>query len=111
MCAYSNLPIPGSRIPLIQQAPLSNTLRPIPLLSHILGLRVSFHKKRKRYYTLPDECTVLRHPIPMYVSQYPPPDRGNSFCLVIKIRDSVPKGPRFKTTYCHSDDPDVIPWQ
>ncbi|GBN55327.1 hypothetical protein AVEN_28813-1 [Araneus ventricosus] len=38
---------------------------------------------------------VLRHPILMFVSQYPPADRGNSFCLVVKIRDSGHKGPRF----------------
>ncbi|GBO20018.1 hypothetical protein AVEN_14435-1 [Araneus ventricosus] len=40
----------------------------------------------------------------MYISQYPPPDGGNSFCLVVKIRNSGPKGPRFKSTHCHSGD-------
>ncbi|GBM95592.1 hypothetical protein AVEN_207052-1 [Araneus ventricosus] len=31
----------------------------------------------------------------MYISQYPPPDMGNSFCLVVWIFGSEPKGPRF----------------
>ncbi|GBO01886.1 hypothetical protein AVEN_20847-1 [Araneus ventricosus] len=31
----------------------------------------------------------------MCISQYPRADLGNSFCLVVKIRDSEPKGPRF----------------
>ncbi|GBO02831.1 hypothetical protein AVEN_205517-1 [Araneus ventricosus] len=31
----------------------------------------------------------------MYISQYPPPDIGNSFCLVVRIFGSEPKGPRF----------------
>ncbi|GBM46599.1 hypothetical protein AVEN_95597-1 [Araneus ventricosus] len=51
---------------------------------------------------------MLRHPFLMYISQYPPPDRGNSFCQVVKIRESGPKGPRFKSTHCHSGNPDVI---
>ncbi|GBN95736.1 hypothetical protein AVEN_47647-1 [Araneus ventricosus] len=38
----------------------------------------------------------------MYMSQYQPPDKGNSFCLVVKMLDSGPKGPRFKSTHCHS---------
>ncbi|GBL92733.1 hypothetical protein AVEN_119120-1 [Araneus ventricosus] len=42
----------------------------------------------------------------MYITQYLPPAHGNSFRLVVKIRDSGPKGPRFKTTHCHSGDPD-----
>ncbi|GBO32658.1 hypothetical protein AVEN_161823-1 [Araneus ventricosus] len=33
----------------------------------------------------------------MYISQYPPPDVGNSFCLVVKMFGSEPKGPRFYT--------------
>ncbi|GBM77856.1 hypothetical protein AVEN_24608-1 [Araneus ventricosus] len=41
--------------------------------------------------------TVLRH----LISQYLPPDGGNSFCLVVKIRDSGPKGARLKSTHCH----------
>ncbi|GBM66660.1 hypothetical protein AVEN_258320-1 [Araneus ventricosus] len=39
--------------------------------------------------------TVLRHLTLMYISQYPPPDIGNSFCLVVRIFGSEPKGPRF----------------
>ncbi|GBM60156.1 hypothetical protein AVEN_147481-1 [Araneus ventricosus] len=31
----------------------------------------------------------------MYIRQYPPPDIGNSFCLVVRIFGSEPKGPRF----------------
>ncbi|GBM92387.1 hypothetical protein AVEN_213226-1 [Araneus ventricosus] len=31
------------------------------------------------------------------ISQYPPLDIGNSFCLVVKIRNSEPKGLRFYT--------------
>ncbi|GBN52347.1 hypothetical protein AVEN_70574-1 [Araneus ventricosus] len=31
----------------------------------------------------------------MYISQYPPPDIGNSFCLVVRIFGSEPKCPRF----------------
>ncbi|GBO22407.1 hypothetical protein AVEN_18623-1 [Araneus ventricosus] len=34
----------------------------------------------------------------MYISQYPPPDIGNSFCLVVRIFGSEPKGPRFYPT-------------
>ncbi|GBL92196.1 hypothetical protein AVEN_91530-1 [Araneus ventricosus] len=30
-----------------------------------------------------------------YINQYPPLDIGNSFSLVVKIRDSEPKGLRF----------------
>ncbi|GBN11621.1 hypothetical protein AVEN_111506-1 [Araneus ventricosus] len=30
-----------------------------------------------------------------FISQYPPPDKRNSFCLVVSILDSKPKGPRF----------------
>ncbi|GBM72076.1 hypothetical protein AVEN_266496-1 [Araneus ventricosus] len=57
----------------------------------------------------PEKYTVLRHPILMYISLYPPPDRGNSFCLVVKMLDSGTKSIiRFKTTHCHSGDPDVI---
>ncbi|GBO16556.1 hypothetical protein AVEN_167512-1 [Araneus ventricosus] len=33
----------------------------------------------------------------MYISLYPPPDIGNSFCLVVKIFGLEPKGPRFCT--------------
>ncbi|GBM24660.1 hypothetical protein AVEN_272890-1 [Araneus ventricosus] len=51
---------------------------------------------------------MLLNPILMYISQYPPPNRGNSFCLVDKKLDSGPKGPRFKSCYCHSGDPDMI---
>ncbi|GBL87463.1 hypothetical protein AVEN_264960-1 [Araneus ventricosus] len=39
--------------------------------------------------------TVLRHLTLMYISQYPPPDIGNFFCLVVRIFGSEPKGPRF----------------
>ncbi|GBN52474.1 hypothetical protein AVEN_28062-1 [Araneus ventricosus] len=39
--------------------------------------------------------TMLRHLTLMYISQYPPPDMGNSFCLVVRIFGSEPKGPRF----------------
>ncbi|GBM33507.1 hypothetical protein AVEN_273004-1 [Araneus ventricosus] len=39
--------------------------------------------------------TVLRHLTLMYISQYPPPDIGNAFCLVVRIFGSEPKGPRF----------------
>ncbi|GBM58558.1 hypothetical protein AVEN_255337-1 [Araneus ventricosus] len=39
--------------------------------------------------------TVLRHLTLMYISQYPPSDIGNSFCLVVRIFGSEPKGPRF----------------
>ncbi|GBO30606.1 hypothetical protein AVEN_273170-1 [Araneus ventricosus] len=31
----------------------------------------------------------------MYISKYSPPDIGNSFCLVVRIFGSEPKGPRF----------------
>ncbi|GBO19989.1 hypothetical protein AVEN_251511-1 [Araneus ventricosus] len=31
----------------------------------------------------------------MYISQYPPPDIWNSFCLVVRVFGSEPKGPRF----------------
>ncbi|GBM63389.1 hypothetical protein AVEN_64630-1 [Araneus ventricosus] len=31
----------------------------------------------------------------MFIIQYPPPDIGNSFCLVVRIFGSEPKGPRF----------------
>ncbi|GBN41816.1 hypothetical protein AVEN_45711-1 [Araneus ventricosus] len=34
----------------------------------------------------------------MYISQYLPPGYANSFCLVVKIRDSGPKCLRFKST-------------
>ncbi|GBM15186.1 hypothetical protein AVEN_39100-1 [Araneus ventricosus] len=30
----------------------------------------------------------------MYISKHPPPDIGNSFCLVFKMFGSEPKGPR-----------------
>ncbi|GBO09810.1 hypothetical protein AVEN_155878-1 [Araneus ventricosus] len=30
----------------------------------------------------------------MYISQYPPPDFGNSFCLVVKVFGSERKSPR-----------------
>ncbi|GBN13191.1 hypothetical protein AVEN_30225-1 [Araneus ventricosus] len=33
----------------------------------------------------------------MYISQYPPPDIGNSFCLVVRMFGSGPKGPQFYT--------------
>ncbi|GBL85280.1 hypothetical protein AVEN_222745-1 [Araneus ventricosus] len=36
----------------------------------------------------------------MYISQYLPPDHGNSF----KMLDSGPKGPRFKSTHCQCGD-------
>ncbi|GBO10232.1 hypothetical protein AVEN_167603-1 [Araneus ventricosus] len=49
-----------------------------------------------RLYAVLLQCTVLRYPIVMYLSQYPPPDSGNSFCRVVKIRDSGPKS-GFKT--------------
>ncbi|GBN79278.1 hypothetical protein AVEN_223687-1 [Araneus ventricosus] len=39
--------------------------------------------------------TVLRPLTLVYISQYPPPDIGNSFCLVVRIFGSEPKGPRF----------------
>ncbi|GBN29460.1 hypothetical protein AVEN_109440-1 [Araneus ventricosus] len=39
--------------------------------------------------------TVLHHLTVTYISQYPPPDIGNSFCLVVRIFGSEPKGPRF----------------
>ncbi|GBO23034.1 hypothetical protein AVEN_265863-1 [Araneus ventricosus] len=42
----------------------------------------------------------------MYISQYPPTGTGNSFCLVVKMLDSGPKGPRFKSTHCHNGDPE-----
>ncbi|GBM29512.1 hypothetical protein AVEN_212241-1 [Araneus ventricosus] len=38
---------------------------------------------------------VLRHLTLMYISQYPPPDIGDFFCLVVRIFGSEPKGPRF----------------
>ncbi|GBL96721.1 hypothetical protein AVEN_111857-1 [Araneus ventricosus] len=44
----------------------------------------------------------------MYISQYPPPDKDNSFCLVVKIRDSGPKGRRFETTHYHINFKGVI---
>ncbi|GBO28277.1 hypothetical protein AVEN_82549-1 [Araneus ventricosus] len=44
----------------------------------------------------------------MDISQYLPPDHGNSFCLVVKMLDSGHKDPRFKSTHCQSGDPDVI---
>ncbi|GBN77498.1 hypothetical protein AVEN_256486-1 [Araneus ventricosus] len=31
----------------------------------------------------------------MFIIQYPPPDIGNSFCLVVRIFGSEPKGPQF----------------
>ncbi|GBM54046.1 hypothetical protein AVEN_220607-1 [Araneus ventricosus] len=31
----------------------------------------------------------------MFTSQYPPPDIGNSLCLVVRISGSEPKGPQF----------------
>ncbi|GBO41167.1 hypothetical protein AVEN_161357-1 [Araneus ventricosus] len=37
---------------------------------------------------------VVHHLTVMFISQYPPPDIGNSFCLVVKMLDSGPKGPR-----------------
>ncbi|GBN10174.1 hypothetical protein AVEN_253402-1 [Araneus ventricosus] len=33
----------------------------------------------------------------MFISQYPRPDIGHSFCLVVRIFGSEPKGPRFYT--------------
>ncbi|GBN11865.1 hypothetical protein AVEN_202164-1 [Araneus ventricosus] len=30
----------------------------------------------------------------MFLIQYPPPDIGNSFCLVVRIFGSEPKGPQ-----------------
>ncbi|GBM80014.1 hypothetical protein AVEN_203778-1 [Araneus ventricosus] len=41
--------------------------------------------------------TVLRHLTVMYISQYLPPDIRNSFCLVVKMFGSRPKGIRFYT--------------
>ncbi|GBM38127.1 hypothetical protein AVEN_1521-1 [Araneus ventricosus] len=35
------------------------------------------------------------HPTLMDISQYPPLDIGNSFCLVVKMLGSEPKGLRF----------------
>ncbi|GBM95740.1 hypothetical protein AVEN_202066-1 [Araneus ventricosus] len=40
---------------------------------------------------------VLHHITLMYISQYPPPDIGNSFCLVVKMFGSEPIGPQFYT--------------
>ncbi|GBN60038.1 hypothetical protein AVEN_106963-1 [Araneus ventricosus] len=42
----------------------------------------------------------------MFISQYPPPDMGNSFCLVVSTLDSNPKCLRFQSTYCQSGDPE-----
>ncbi|GBL78302.1 hypothetical protein AVEN_42839-1 [Araneus ventricosus] len=57
-----------------------------------------------------DIVAIVVHRAPsyavMFLSQYPPPDRGNYFCLVVKIHDSGSKGPSFKSTYCHSGDPE-----
>ncbi|GBM80188.1 hypothetical protein AVEN_141655-1 [Araneus ventricosus] len=39
--------------------------------------------------------TVLRHLTLMYISQYPPPDIGNSFCVVVKMFCFEPKGLHF----------------
>ncbi|GBN84306.1 hypothetical protein AVEN_44206-1 [Araneus ventricosus] len=43
----------------------------------------------------------------LFISQYPPPDRENSFCLEVSILDSGPIGLQLQSTYCHSGDPDV----
>ncbi|GBM83787.1 hypothetical protein AVEN_39412-1, partial [Araneus ventricosus] len=51
-------------------------------------------------------CTVLHHLTVMFISPYPSPDIRNSFCLVVKIRDSEPKNARFESSYCHSGDPE-----
>ncbi|GBM06666.1 hypothetical protein AVEN_190883-1 [Araneus ventricosus] len=32
--------------------------------------------------------------------------QGNSFCQVVKMLDLGPKGPRLKSTYCQSGDPE-----
>ncbi|GBO30445.1 hypothetical protein AVEN_105152-1 [Araneus ventricosus] len=42
----------------------------------------------------------------MYISQYPPPKRGNSSCLMVKMLDWGHKGTRSKTTHCQSGDPE-----
>ncbi|GBL69502.1 hypothetical protein AVEN_148750-1 [Araneus ventricosus] len=34
----------------------------------------------------------------MFIIQYPPPNIGNSFCLVVNIFGSEPEGPRFHST-------------
>ncbi|GBL75884.1 hypothetical protein AVEN_168483-1 [Araneus ventricosus] len=42
-------------------------------------------------------CSAPRchHLTVMFISQYPPPDIGNSFCLVVRIFGSELKGPQF----------------
>ncbi|GBN84305.1 hypothetical protein AVEN_121101-1 [Araneus ventricosus] len=41
----------------------------------------------------------------MFISQYPPPARENSFCLVDSILDTGSIGLRLKSAYFHSGDP------
>ncbi|GBO24156.1 hypothetical protein AVEN_199866-1 [Araneus ventricosus] len=48
-----------------------------------------------------ENCAVLHHLTLMFINPYPPPGIGNSFCLVVKIRDSEPKGSRFESSCCH----------
>ncbi|GBO33337.1 hypothetical protein AVEN_149716-1 [Araneus ventricosus] len=40
----------------------------------------------------------------MYISQYPPPYMGNSFCLVVRIFGSQPRGPQFYPPAAQSGD-------
>ncbi|GBM39770.1 hypothetical protein AVEN_107182-1 [Araneus ventricosus] len=42
----------------------------------------------------------------MFISQHPPLNKGNSFCLVVKTRDSGPKVSGSKLRVCHSGDPE-----
>ncbi|GBL83668.1 hypothetical protein AVEN_132598-1 [Araneus ventricosus] len=43
------------------------------------------------------DCSApyCHHLTVMFIIQYPPPDIGISFCLVVRIFGSGPKGPRF----------------
>ncbi|GBN42888.1 hypothetical protein AVEN_137429-1 [Araneus ventricosus] len=40
-------------------------------------------------------ATYCHHLTVMLMSQYPPPDIGNSFCLEVRMFGSEPKGPQF----------------